>query len=345
VIIAADIGGTKTSVALLEAPGDKAAAGKSSLLLQRGRYHSAQYPGLTEIVSEFLRSHDIAPRSVRRVCAGIAGPVVEGHVETPNLPWSVNAAAMRRALGVGAVTLMNDLEATAERAATLGPEDVCTLNAGKQRSGPLTNGAVIAAGTGLGMAILHPIDGAWWPVASEGGHVDFAPRNELEMELLRFLGQRHQRVSLERVLSGPGLFALYEFFEARTPRLANPEVQSELRAPDADAPRIVSEAALAGRCPVANDALNLFVSVYGAAAGNLALMAVSTGGMFVGGGIAPKILPRLRDGQFLEAFTNKGRLSPLLENMPVQVILDEDAALMGAARRAVRLELGLVREA
>jgi glucokinase len=345
VIVAADIGGTKTSVALLETPADKAAASKSSVILQRARYHSAQYPGLTEIVREFLNTHDISPRSVRRVCAGVAGPVVEGHVETPNLPWSVDAAEMRRALGVGAVSLMNDLEATAERAATLGPEDVCTLNPGKLRSGPLTNGAVIAAGTGLGMAILHPIDGAWWPVASEGGHVDLAPRNEVEIDLLRFLNQRHPRVSLERVLSGPGLFALYEFFEARSPRAANPEVRAELGAPDADAPRIVSEAALAGRCPVANDALNLFVSVYGAAAGNLGLMAVSTGGMFIGGGIAPKILPRLRDGQFLAAFTNKGRLSPLLESMPVQVILDEDAGLMGAARRGVRLELGLVRDA
>jgi len=187
VIVAADIGGTKTSVALLAAPADNTAASKSSVLLARSRYHSADYPGLTEIVSEFLSTHDIAPRSVRRICAGIAGPVVEGHVETPNLPWSVNAAEMRRALGVAAVTLMNDLEATAERAATLGPDDVYTLNPGKLRSGPLTNGAVIAAGTGLGMAILHPIDGAWWPVASEGGHVDLAPRNELEMELLRFL--------------------------------------------------------------------------------------------------------------------------------------------------------------
>ena len=175
--------------------------------------------------------------------------------------------------------------------------------------------------------------------------MDLAPRNEVEIDLLRFLNQRHPRVSLERVLSGPGLFALYEFFEARSPRAANPEVRAELGAPDADAPRIVSEAALAGRCPVANDALNLFVSVYGAAAGNLGLMAVSTGGMFIGGGIAPKILPRLRDGQFLAAFTNKGRLSPLLESMPVQVILDEDAGLMGAARRGVRLELGLVRDA
>jgi glucokinase len=344
VIVAADIGGTKTSVALIEAPTEEAAASRSSVLLQRARYQSAQYPGLTEIVQEFLRKHDIPARSVKRVCAGIAGPVVEGHVETPNLPWCVDAAEMRRALGVGAVTLMNDLEATAERAATLGPADVCTLNPGKQRSGPLTNGAVIAAGTGLGMAILHPIDGAWWPVASEGGHVDLAPRNEVEMDLLRFLRQRHARVSVERVLSGPGLLALYEFFEARSPGAANPEVRAELQAQVADAPRIVSEAALTERCPVANEALNLFVSIYGAAAGNLALMAVSTGGMFVGGGIAPKILPRLRDGQFLEAFTHKGRLSPLLESMPLQVILDEDAALLGAARRGVRLELGLVRE-
>jgi glucokinase len=343
VIVAADIGGTKTSVALFAAPRDATSATSSSAPLQRARFHSAQYPGLTAILKEFLAAHDIAPSSVSRVCAGIAGPVVEGHVQTPNLPWSINAREMKQTLGVGAVTLINDLEATAERAATLGPADVCVLNEGKRRSGPITAGAVIAAGTGLGMAILHPVDGAWWPVASEGGHVDLAPRNELEMDLLRFLLKRHRRVSVERVLSGPGLFALYEFFETRgTP---NPEVRDQLRAPDVDEARIVSEAALAGRCPVANEALNLFVSLYGANAGNLALMAVSTGGLFVGGGIAPKILPRLQDGRFLEAFTGKGRLSPLLVDMPVQVILDADAGLMGAARRGVRLELGLVREA
>ncbi|HEU4582776.1 MAG TPA: glucokinase [Polyangiaceae bacterium] len=343
-IVAADIGGTKTSVALLEAPRDPSDSTRTSVLLQRARYQSSQHAGLTEIVRDFLEQHQIPPSKVRRVCAGIAGPVVEGHVETPNLPWSVNAAQMRKALGVGAVTLMNDLEATAERAATLGPQDVCTLNAGKQPAGPLTNGAVIAAGTGLGMAILHPIDGAWWPVASEGGHMDLAPRNELEMDLLRFLLRRHKRVSVERVLSGPGLLALYEFFESRGTPAPHPEVRAQVRADEAEAPRIVTEAALAGRCPVAVEALNLFVSQYGAAAGNLALLAVSTGGLFVGGGIAPKILPRLREGVFLEAFTNKGRLSPLLESMPVHVILDEDAALLGAARRGVRLELGLVRE-
>ncbi|MEY4546308.1 MAG: hypothetical protein RL685_2503 [Pseudomonadota bacterium] len=342
-IVAADIGGTKTNVALFAAPSDATAATISSAPLQRARYQSAHYPGLTDILKDFLSKHDIAPRSVSRVCAGIAGPVVEGHVETSNLPWSINARAMKQALGVGAVTLINDLEATAERAATLGPADVCVLNPGKQRSGPLTSGAVIAAGTGLGMAILHPVDGAWWPVASEGGHVDLAPRTELEMDLLRFLLKRHRRVSVERVLSGPGLFTLYEFFETRgTPHR---EVRDQLSAPDADAPRIVAEAALAGRCPVADEALNLFVSLYGANAGNLGLMAVSTGGLFVGGGIAPKILPRLQDGRFLEAFTSKGRLSPLLTDMPVQVILDADAGLMGAARRGVRLELGLVREA
>lgn len=342
-ILAADIGGTKTNVALFAAPQDASSATTASPPLQRARYNSAEHAGLTDILKDFLAKHDIAPRTVSRVCAGIAGPVVEGHVETSNLPWIINARAMKQALGVGAVTLINDLEATAERAATLGPADVCVLNPGKQRKGPLTAGAVIAAGTGLGMAILHPIDGAWWPVASEGGHVDLAARNEVEVELLRFLSKRHRRVSVERVLSGPGLFTLYEFFETRgTP---NPEVRAQLGAEDADRPRIVSEAALAGRCPVANEALNQFVSLYGAAAGNLGLMAVSTGGMFVGGGIAPKILPRLQDGRFLEAFTNKGRLSPLLEDMPVYVILDADAALMGAARRGVRLELGLVREA
>ena len=342
-IIAADIGGTKTNVALLEPPRGHADANKASVLVARAKYQSTQHSGLTAILSDFLATYDIAPRSVRRVCAGVAGPVVEGHVETPNLPWSVDAAEMKKALGVGAVTLINDLEATAERAATLTDADVFVLNRGRRPAGPLTSGSVIAAGTGLGMALLNPIDGAWWPVPSEGGHVDLAPKNELEVDLLRFMLKRHKRVSIERIVSGPGLLTLFEFFTERAEHAPNPEVLAALRAPDADAPRIVSEAALEGRCAVANSALDLFVSFYGAVAGNLGLMAVSTGGLFVGGGIAPKFLERLKAGAFMEAFTNKGRLSPLLELMPVHVILDSDAALMGAARRAVRLELGLVR--
>jgi glucokinase len=343
VIIAADIGGTKTNVALLEPPRGHGDANKPSVLIARAKYQSSQHSGLTGILSDFLSTYDIAPRSVRRVCAGVAGPVVEGHVETPNLPWSVNAAELKAALGVGAVTLINDLEATAERAATLTEADVFVLNRGRRPAGPLTNGSVIAAGTGLGMALLHPIDGAWWPVPSEGGHVDLAPRNELEMDLLRYMLARHKRVSVERIVSGPGLLALYEFFVDRKEQTPNPDVLAALHAPNADAPRIVSEAALEGRCPVANNALDTFVSFYGACAGNLGLMSVSTGGLFIGGGIAPKIIDRLKAGGFMEAFTNKGRLSPLLELMPVHVILDADAALMGAARRAVRLELGLVR--
>jgi glucokinase len=343
VIIAADIGGTKTNVALLEPPRGTGDANKAPVLVARAKYVSSQHAGLTAILSDFLSTYDIAPRSVRRVCAGIAGPIVEGRVETTNLPWSVDAAEMKQSLSVGAVTLINDLEATAERAAILTEADVFVLNRGRRPAGALTNGAVIAAGTGLGMALLHPIDGAWWPVPSEGGHIDLAPRNELEMDLLRFLLKRHRRVSVERVVAGPGLVALYDFFVERREESPDPGTAEALAAKDADAPRIVSEAALEGRCPVANRALDLFISVYGAAAGNLALMAVSTGGMFIGGGIAPKILERLKAGAFMEAFTNKGRLSPLLELMPVQVILDADAALIGAARRAIRLELGLVR--
>ena len=343
-IIAADIGGTKTNVALLEPPRGTGDANKPPVLVARAKYQSSQHAGLTAILSDFLSTYDIAPRSVRRVCAGVAGPIVEGHVETPNLPWSVDAAEMKKSLSVGAVTLINDLEATAERAAILTEADIFVLNRGRRPAGALTNGAVIAAGTGLGMALLHPIDGAWWPVPSEGGHVDLAPRSDLEMDLLRFLLRRYRRrVSIERVVSGPGLVALYDFFTERQEEAPEPSVAEALAAKDADAPRIVSEAALEGRCPVASRALDLFISFYGAAAGNLALMAVSTGGMFIGGGIAPKILDRLKAGGFMESFTNKGRLSPLLELMPVQVILDADAALMGAARRAIRLELGLVR--
>jgi glucokinase len=342
VIIAADIGGTKTHVALLDSPKDITDASRKGVFVASAKYPSAQYPGLTAILADFMQRFDVAPRGVKRVCAGIAGPVVEGRVETPNLPWDVDAAELRASLGTATVTLMNDLEATAERAATLSGDDVFVLNEGRRPSGSLTNGAVIAAGTGLGMAVLHPIGGAWWPVASEGGHVDLAPKNELEMDLLRFLLGRHRRVSVERVVSGPGLLSLYEFFLGRAELTPSSEVLAQVRAPGADGPAIVSDAALERRCPVASNALDQFVAFYGAAAGNLGLMAVSTGGMFVGGGIAPKIIERLKSGLFMEAFTFKGRLSPLLEAMPVYVILDPDAALHGAARRAMRLELGLI---
>lgn len=343
-IIAADIGGTKTSVALVDSPSNKVDAERSSNLLKENRYVSADYPGLTEIVREFLDKHSLPGASIARVCAGIAGPVVEGHVETPNLPWQVNAKKMCADLGVGAVTLLNDLEATAERAATLSGDDVCVLNEGRRPEGPLTSGAVIAAGTGLGMAVLHPIDGAWWPVASEGGHMDLAPRTDLEVELLQYLRKTHHRVSVERVVAGPGLATLYEFFAERGGN-ANPDVARALSEADSEsAPRVVSEAALSGKCSVADAALDLFVEQYGATAGNLGLMSVATGGMYIGGGIAPKILERMKKGAFMKAFADKGRLSPLLEAMPVKVILDSQAALMGAARRAVRLQLGLVRE-
>jgi glucokinase len=343
-ILAADIGGTKVNIALFAAPTSKADADQSPAPRFKSQYSSHDYPGFAAVVQEFLKSAKIAPERVKRACVGVAGPVVQGHVETSNLPWSLDARGLRDELGFGAVTLLNDLEATAERAAALTDRDVFVLNRGRRPDGPLTSGAVIAAGTGLGMAILHPIADAWWPVPSEGGHMDLAPRNDLEVELLHFLLQRHKRVSVERVVAGPGLKTLYDFFVERGEPKPNPAVLAAVNEPEADGPRIVSEAALEKRCPCADRALDLFVSVYGATAGNLGLLAVATGGMFVGGGIAPKILERLKTGAFMEAMTDKGRLSPLLVNMPVKVILDQEAALMGAARRAVRLELGLVAE-
>lgn len=344
-IVAADIGGTKTDIAILAQPDDPLAAERSPRFLHKAQYPSARYPDLTAIVGDFLKRHDVQPGSVRRLCAGIAGPVVQGRVETPNLPWVVHASQMETALSIGHVTLLNDLEAAAERAATLAPSDVCVLNAGCRPEGRLAHGAVIAAGTGLGMAILFPQGNAWWPVASEGGHMDFAPRNELEMDLLRFLMARHgKRISNERVLSGPGLRALYEFLRERSEQSASSEVAEAIARSPEDAPRLIGEAGLSSQCAVCDRALDLFVSLYGAIAGNLALMAVSSGGLFIGGGVAPKILERFKTGLFLKAFFDKGRLSPLLEEMPVCVILDREAGLSGAARRAMRLELGLVPE-
>jgi glucokinase len=340
-ILAADIGGTKTDIALLEAPTTAVDAERPVRFVAKAQYLSGQHSGLGAIAADFLQRQ--GGRRVRRLCAGIAGPVVDGRVETPNLPWSVSARELERQLGVERVTLLNDLEATAERAATLTADDVHVLNVGAPPSGVLTGGAVLAAGTGLGMAILQPVGGAWWPVASEGGHMDFAPRDELEMALLRFLLRRHKRVSTERVLSGPGLVSLFEFFvdQGEAP---DRELAEQVAADREQGPRAVAEAALAGRCAAAHRALDRFVSLYGAAAGNLALLAVATSGVFIAGGIAPKILERLKGPSFMQAFLDKGRLSSLLEKVPVKIVLDREAGLNGAARRAVRLDLGLVSE-
>lgn len=328
-ILAGDIGGTKTNIALFAAE-----QGTRPKLIREQSYASAEYGGLAQIVSRFIgEANDAPPRSA---CFGIAGPVIAGRCETPNLPWVIEAKSLQEQFGLPRVTLINDLEALAEGIATLHPGELATLNTGAKQGSALQPGAVIAAGTGLGMAILQPVANQWIPAASEGGHMDFAPRNPQEMALLGFLLTRFEHVSIERVLSGPGLHAVYEFLVARAQTKPNPELAQAIAANAGEAPALISNAALAGQCPVCVSALNLWVECYGATAGNLGLVALSSGGMFLGGGIAPKILSKLQEPAFLAAFTSKGRLSPVLVQMPVHVILNPKTPLLGAARRALR---------
>ncbi len=321
-ILAGDIGGTSTRLAYFDT-----ADGKLTPVVE-DRFSSRDAGGLEEIVDRFASEHGL---KAERACFGIAGPVRQGTVKTPNLPWSVDACELARGLGLGEVQLINDLEANAYGIDALLPEDFAVLNPGcPDPAGPI---AVVSAGTGLGEVLAYWDGSVHRPLPSEGGHADFAPRNELETALLLHLRSEHGRVSTERVVSGPGLYNIYRFLRDAGHFRETPAVAEAMRQGDRSA--AIAKAALAGECTLCNKALDLFVSLYGAEAGNVALRVLATGGIYLGGGIAPKIIERLKGPGFMLAFCAKGRLSPLLENVPVRVILNDRTALFGAARCAM----------
>jgi glucokinase len=321
VLLAGDIGGTKTELACFES-----VDGRLRLALHE-RFPSPEHASLDEIVAAFMEKH---PAPIDRAAFGIAGPVVNGRATTTNLPWIVEADSLAHLLRLHHVALVNDLEAVAYGTTMLDDDDVVVLNPGD----PAAVGtiAVIAAGTGLGEA------GLWWdgrqhhPFASEGGHCEFAPRDELELDLLRFLQAEFGHVSYERILSGPGLVNVYRFLRDTGRRSEPTWLAEELRHDDQAA--AISGAGVAGTSALCVEALHTFVSIYGAQAGNLALTIKSSGGVFIGGGIAPKILPMLQQPIFLRSFLSKGRLSEILEAMPVKVIVNSYVPLLGAARAA-----------
>jgi glucokinase len=324
-IIAGDIGGTKTNVALFETDGEKL-----GVSVAERSFPSNAYVSLEAILDEFVAEHRPI---ITHACFGVAGPVADGYVETTTIAWNVSARSLAEALRLERVGLVNDLEATAYGVEALDASQLYTLHAGEGAE-PEGHRALIAAGTGLGMAGLFSLAGQYHPIASEGGHLDFAPRNRTEIDLLLYLfGKLGGRVSYERVLSGPGLFNIYSFL--RDAGFAEEPVWLAAELAAGDAPAAVSKAALEGRSELASKALDIFVDIYGAMAGNLALMLKPTGGLYVGGGIAPKILEKLKDGAFLRAYRDKGRLSFVVEPIPVHIILDDRAALYGAARCAL----------
>jgi glucokinase len=322
-VLAGDIGGTNARLAVFSATGRELQREAEQIFL------SEEFDSLEEIVRRFAGG---AGADCDRGCFGIAGPVRGRRVKTTNLPWTVEADALADALRVPAdgVFLINDLEANAWGIPTLEPDDLVVLRPGAE--GARGNRALIAAGTGLGEAGLYWDGRRHRPFATEGGHADFAPRDEVEMALHRHLAARHAHVSWERVVSGPGLVDLYRFLVAY--RKEETPGWLEALMTEGDAAAAIARAGLEGRSERCTEALDRFASLYGAEAGNLALKTMARGGAYVGGGIAPKILPKLREGPFVEAFLAKGRMRSLLEDMPLAVITNDSAALRGAARFA-----------
>ena len=326
-ILAGDVGGTNVRLALFSAEGG------TFLLREAAKFPSRDVSSLDEIVARFLGGRRVATSAA----FGVAGPVRKGRCEATNLPWIVDAAALAAGLGLPKVVLLNDLVANGIGLGELSEDDFAVLSRGEED--PEGSRALVSAGTGLGEAVLVRENSGWRPLPSEGGHASFAPRSAWEIELLRHLQRDLAHVSVERVVSGPGLAAIYRFERERSGRPEPAFLAAEI-ARRGDATPAVSEAALAGRDEVAVRALEHWVSLYGAEAGNLALKVMATAGVFLGGGIAPKVLPKLLDGTFRDAFCDKGRLAPLLARIPVRVVLNDDCALLGAARAAAQGAIG-----
>jgi glucokinase len=319
-ILAGDVGGTKVDLALFEF-----IEGSLNVVREK-RYPAREYSGLKEIVKEFLSAD--APTAA---CFGVPGPVRDGRLRLTNLPWTLDSHELSQTLKIQHVFLINDLQAHGYGIAELKPSQICVLSEGDARQ--IGNRALISAGTGLGECFMIWDGRDYVPYPSEGGHSDYAPRNEDEIDLLRFLKQKYNgRTSFERVVSGQGLTNVYEFLrEVRG--LEEPVWLAERLAVE-DPNAVIAELALKAKSEICEKALDMFVSAYGAEAGNLALKVLAVGGLYVGGGIAPKILEKLKDGAFMKAFTDKGRLSQLLINTPVRVILESRTALLGAAAYA-----------
>ncbi len=348
-IIAGDIGGTKTHLALFDWKKDRVDP------LRLESFHSADYTSLEDMLTEFLAPptapqsiDDVAaekgdaveverpaekPQKIDAACFGIAGPVIENRCQTTNLPWVIDGATLAKQFDIPNVRLLNDLEAMAYGILLLRPNEVEILNVGTP---PAQNQALalIAAGTGLGESILFWNGLRYQPMPSEGGHADFAPNNDNEIELLRHLRSSYLHVSYERVLSGPGLHAIYDY--VRDSKKNEPTwLAEQIKAGDPAA--AIAEAGLKGQADIAKQALDLFASIYGAEAGNLALKGMTLNGVYVGGGIAPKLLAKLKDGTFMKSFTNKGRYKRLMTSIPVKVVMNQKTALLGAASVAASL--------
>lgn len=326
--LAGDIGGTKTILALF--PKDN----RVQKPLYEASFVSASYGGLDAIIDDFFSQ---ANATAATACFGVAGPVKEGRAAITNLPWQPDSVMLQEAHGFLKATIINDLVATGHAIPHLPQSDFYVISDGA----PINEGAlgVIAPGTGLGEAVFCWDGSGYLAVPSEGGHADFGPASETESRLLDFLRQRYDHVSYDRICSGRGLPGIYDFYKS-VGRFVEPGWLVELLAVAEDPTPVIVKAALdkEKHCEICSKTLELFVSILGAEAGNLALKGLTTGGMFLGGGIAPRILPFLQTETFMKSFTSKGRMRCLLEDMPVKVILNPKAALIGAASYGLGLQ-------
>ena len=323
-ILAGDIGGTKTNLALYEY--------KDGELKQKDKHQfvSQDYNSFSDVIQEFILSYKI--ENIQAVCLGIAGPIINGVCHTTNLPWIIDTKELQKVCKTSKVKLLNDLEATAYGMLYLEEDEFVDVNPNAKKTE--ANRAVIAAGTGLGEAILFYDGENYYPIGSEGGHCDFAALNTLQDELLVWMRKRHSdHVSVERLVSGVGIYTIYEFLKEKNIEKES-KIMMELKEGE-DKNAMVTQCALKEADPLCIETMKLFVEIYAAETGNLALKSLSLGGVYIGGGIAPKILPFLTDGNFLNAFINKGRFKQTLSNMEVKISLNQNTALLGAVHFAI----------
>jgi glucokinase len=336
VLLAADVGGTKTLLGLFaEAP-------ERPARIEVGEFTTLDYDSLVPMIREFLKANNVEPRAVKAATFGVAGAITEQVARLTNVSWVIDAASIAQAASLTRVHLLNDLEAMAYSVPVLEPSELKVLQQGVTVPGG--NAAVIAAGTGLGESLLLNVDGRFMPGETEAGHADWGARTPREIELLAAVTRVHGRCSNEHIISGPGLVNIYSFthdaFGSRTPISPAAFVPERTcagvgRVDDpADLPAAISASAMQHRCEQCVETLDLFVTAYGAEAGNLALRTVATAGVYVGGGIAPKILPRFDNGLFLDAFRAKEPLAAFVSTIPVAIILNSEAGLLGAAVHA-----------
>jgi glucokinase len=319
-ILAGEIGATRTRLAAFDTEGNKLQC------VVEKTYMSQEHGGLAELITGFIKTEGIP---VHSACFGVAGPVTAGRSKISNLPWTIDRRELATQLKLDSVGLINDLEAYAYGIDALESKDFLTLSEGAEDAEG--NRAVISARTGLGVAGMYWDGFRHHPFACEGGHADFAPRTKLDMELLTYLQGKHGRVSCERILSGPGIKNIYDFLRD-TKKVDEPKDLREQMKQAPDAPALISKLAAEGKTPICDQTMSLFVTIYGAETGNCALHFMSTGGIFIGGSIAAKNVNKMKDPAFMKSFLDKGRMTPLLKQMPVKIVLNDDSGIIGAAR-------------